>query len=137
MLSGLCPARLYLEYCSAVWCPASDAHFKLLDRAISGAHFLTGVCFSVTILTVDLWQYCVYAVQDHAQPDAPSVWSSYLCRMCQCGLHGLLWSYIGILMCVLASEHRSCGGRVFYDTAIPGDILIGGHQSGAALPTIT
>ena len=31
-----------LEYCSAVWCPAADTHFKLLDRAISGEQFLTG-----------------------------------------------------------------------------------------------
>ena len=33
-----------LEYCSAVWCSAADAHLKLLDRAVSGAWFLTGVC---------------------------------------------------------------------------------------------
>ena len=31
-----------LEYCSAVWCPAADTHLKLLDRALSGARFLTG-----------------------------------------------------------------------------------------------
>ena len=33
---------LVLEYCSAVWCSAADTHLKLLDRAISGAWFLTG-----------------------------------------------------------------------------------------------
>ena len=34
-----------LEYCSAVWCSAVDTHLKLLDRAVSGARFLTGcVC---------------------------------------------------------------------------------------------
>ena len=31
-----------LEYCFAVWCSAADRHLKLLDRAISGALFLTG-----------------------------------------------------------------------------------------------
>ena len=31
-----------LEYCSAVWCSDADAHFKLLDRVVSGASFLTG-----------------------------------------------------------------------------------------------
>ena len=31
-----------LEYCSAVWCSAADKHLKLLDRAVSGARFLTG-----------------------------------------------------------------------------------------------
>ena len=31
-----------LEYCSAVWCSAADTDLKLLDRAVSGARFLTG-----------------------------------------------------------------------------------------------
>ena len=31
-----------LEYCSAVWCSAADAHLKLLDRVVSGAYFLAG-----------------------------------------------------------------------------------------------
>ena len=30
------------KYCSAVWCSAADIHLKLLDRAVSGARFLTG-----------------------------------------------------------------------------------------------
>ena len=42
-----------LEYCSAVWCSAADTHLKLLDRAVSGARFLTVVCLSVTFLIVD------------------------------------------------------------------------------------
>ena len=31
-----------LEYCSVVWCSAADTHHKVLDRAVSGARFLTG-----------------------------------------------------------------------------------------------
>ena len=46
-----------LEYCSAVWCSAADTHLKLLDRAVSGVRFLTGVCLSVPLLIVDLLQY--------------------------------------------------------------------------------
>ena len=38
-----------LEYCSAVWCPAADTHLKLLDRAVSGARFLTGGVFECDI----------------------------------------------------------------------------------------
>ena len=34
-----------LEYCSEVWCSAADTHLKLLDRALSGASFLTGGVF--------------------------------------------------------------------------------------------
>ena len=38
-----------LEYCSAVWCSAADTHLKLLDRAASGAQFLTGGVFECDI----------------------------------------------------------------------------------------
>ena len=36
-------------YCSAVWCSAADTHLKLLDRAVSGARFLTGDVFECDI----------------------------------------------------------------------------------------
>ena len=38
-----------LEYYSAVWCLAADTHLKLLDRAVSGARFLTGGVFECDI----------------------------------------------------------------------------------------
>ena len=38
-----------LEYCSAVRCLANDTHLKLLDRAVSGALFLTGRMFESDI----------------------------------------------------------------------------------------
>ena len=38
-----------LEYCSAVWCSAADTHLKLLDRDVSGAHFLPGGVFECDI----------------------------------------------------------------------------------------
>ena len=38
-----------LEYSSAVWCSAADTHLKLLDRAVSGARFLTGGVFECDI----------------------------------------------------------------------------------------
>ena len=38
-----------LEYCSVVWCSAVDTHIKLLDRAVSGAQFLTGGVFECDI----------------------------------------------------------------------------------------
>ena len=47
-LLGICFLGFVLpvfEYCYAVWCSAADTHFKLLDRAVSGARFLTGVVF--------------------------------------------------------------------------------------------
>ena len=47
MLLGFCPASF--EYCSAVWCTAAVVHLKLLDRAESGAWFLTGGVFECDI----------------------------------------------------------------------------------------
>ena len=38
-----------LEFRSAVWCSAADTHLKLLDRAVSGARFLTGGVFECDI----------------------------------------------------------------------------------------
>ena len=38
-----------LEYCFALWCSAADTHLKLLDRAVSGARFLTGGVFECDI----------------------------------------------------------------------------------------
>ena len=38
-----------LEHCSAVLCSAADTHLKLLDRAVSGARFLTGGMFECDI----------------------------------------------------------------------------------------
>ena len=38
-----------LEYCSAVWYSAADTHLKLLNRAVSGARFLTGGVFECDI----------------------------------------------------------------------------------------
>ena len=44
---GFCPA--VFEYCSAVWCSVADTHLKLLDRAVSGARFLTEGVFECDI----------------------------------------------------------------------------------------
>ena len=48
----------------------------------------------------------------------------YLCRMCQCGLHAVLWSHIGILMRLLAAEHRSTAGLLFFSQCLCGTILL-------------
>ena len=42
---GVLSCQFWSMYCSAVWCAAADTHLKLLDRAVSGARFLTGIVF--------------------------------------------------------------------------------------------
>ena len=62
---------LVLEYCTVVWRSAADRHLKLLDRALSGARFLTGSVFGCDILTVDLLQFCVCFIRSGV-PYAPA-----------------------------------------------------------------
>ena len=82
-----------LEYCSVVWCLAADTHLKLLDRAVSGARFLTGVCLSVILLIVDPGQSCVCFIRSGV-----TRWTLlivlYLVHMCQCWLHAVLCSLV-------------------------------------------
>ena len=54
-----CPFWSTVLQCGA-W---QNRHLKLLDRAVSGARFLTGVCLSVTLFIVDLWQYCLCCIR--------------------------------------------------------------------------
>ena len=61
MLSGF--VLRVLVYCSTVLCSAADTHLKLLDRAVSGARFLTGVCLNATLLIVDLLQFCLCCIR--------------------------------------------------------------------------
>ena len=112
-----------LEYCSAVWCSAADTHLKLLDRAVSGALFLAGVCVSVTFLIVDPWQSCVcFIISGVTRFTLLMV--LYLDRMCQCGLHAVLWSHIGTLMHRLAAEPCSTAGHLFPSRCPSGTILL-------------
>ena len=79
----------FFEYCSAVWCSAADIHLKLLDRAVSGARFLTGGVFecdishrrSVAVL------YILYKIRCNPVHPLNGALPRY---MCQCGLHAVL-----------------------------------------------
>ena len=48
----------------------------------------------------------------------------YLDRMCQCGLHAVLWSHIGTFMHRLAAEPRSTAGLLFPFLCPSGPVLL-------------
>ena len=75
-----------LEYSSAVWCSAADTHLKLLDRVVSGASFLAGVCLSVTLHIVHLWQYYLCCTRSGVIR-CTLFMVLFLWRMCRCRLH--------------------------------------------------
>ena len=110
-----------LEYCSAVWGSSTDTHLKLLDRAVSGARFLTWVCLSVTFLIVDTWQSCVCFIRSGVIR-CTLLMVLYLDHMCQ--LHAVLWSHIGTLMHRLDAEPCSTAGLLFPSRYPSGTILL-------------
>ena len=116
-----------LEYCFAVWCSAADAHLKLLDHAVSGARFLTRVCFSVTLFIVDPWQSCVCFIRSGVTR-CILLMVLYLDHLCQWGLHAVLWSHIGTLMHRLAAEPHSTAGLLFPSRCPSGTILLTPHS---------
>ena len=112
-----------LEYCSAVWCSAADTHLELLERAVSGAWFLTEVCLSVTFHIVDPWQSCVCFIRSGVTRNT-LLMVLYLDRMCPCWLHAVLWSHICTLMHHLAVEPCSTAGLLFSSRCPSGTILL-------------
>ena len=68
---------------------ATDTHLRLLDRPVSGASFLTGVCLSVILHIVDLWQYYVCCTRSGVTR-CTLLMVLFLCHMCRCGLHAAL-----------------------------------------------
>ena len=101
-----------LEYCSAVWCSAADTHLKLLDRAVSGARFLTGGVFECEIAHRRSVAVLCMLYKIRCNPMHPLI-MRYLDHMCQCGLHAVPWPHIGVLMRHLAAEPRSSAGLLF------------------------
>ena len=61
---------------------------------------------SVTLHIVNLWKYFVCCTRSGVIR-CTLFMVLYLCRMCQCGLHPVLWSIIGVLMPLLAVGPRS------------------------------
>ena len=93
-----------LEYCSAVWYLAADTHLQLLDRAVSGASFLT-----LGVIECDLAHrrsrevFCMlYKVRRN--PMHPLHGCLPVPHVCQAGLQAVLCSQIGILMRLLAAR---------------------------------
>ena len=77
----------------------------------------------VTLLIVDLLQFCVYCIRSGVTRST-LLMMRYLDRMCQCGLHAVPWSHIGILMHHLATETRSTTGLLFSSQCPSGTILL-------------
>ena len=96
-----------------MWCSSADIHLKLLDHVVSGAQFdTTGVCLSVELHMISLWQYYMYMLYKiRCNPIHPLHILLYLAD--QCGFHAVLWSHIGPLIRLLAEEPHNTAGLYF------------------------
>ena len=79
--------------------------------------------FNVTFLIVDPWQSCVCFIRSGVIRCTLSMMLS-LDRMCQRGLHAMLWLHIGTLMHSLAAEPCSTAGLLFPSRCPSGTILL-------------
>ena len=85
--------------------------------------FELGVCLNVTFLIVDLWQSCVCFIRSGLTLCTLLMVLS-LDRMCQRGLHVMLWLHIGTLMHHLAAEPCSTAGVLLPFRCPSGTILL-------------
>ena len=94
------------ERTDMVWCSAADTHLKLLDRAVSGARFLTGGEFEcdIALRRSVVVLFMLYKIR--CNPVHPLNGALPRPYACQCRLHAVLWSHNGTLMHRLAAEPR-------------------------------
>ena len=85
--------------------------------------FYLGVCSNVKFLIVDPWQSCVCFIRSGVIRCTLLMVLS-LERMCQRGLHAVLWSHIGTLMHRLAAEPCTTAGILFPSRCPSGTILL-------------
>ena len=78
---------------------------------------------SVTLLIADPWQSFVCFIRSGVKR-CTLLMVLYLDRICQCGLHAVLWSHIGTLMHRLAAEPRSSARLLFPSLCLCGMILL-------------
>ena len=112
-----------LKCCSLRWCSAAQTHLKLLDRAVSGAGFLTGGVLecdisyrrSVVVLCI------LYKIRyNPMHPLNGALPGPYV----PVRLHSVPWSHIGILMSHLPAEPRRTAGLLFPSQCPSGTILL-------------
>ena len=109
---------LVLEY------SAADTLHKLLDRAVSAARFLTdGVFESVTLLIVDLWQYCECFINSGVTYSTLFM-MLYLCRMYQCGLHvrGAVVEHLYTYLIPRCRTSQYCRTFISLSVSLPNDV---------------
>ena len=106
---------------SGVRLPIHTLNYWTVQLVAPGSYL--GVCLSVTLLIVDLLQFCVCCIRS-VVTRCSRLMMRYLDRMCQCRLHVVPWSHIGKIMRHLATEPGSTAGLLFHSQCLSGTILL-------------
>ena len=101
--------------------PIHTLNYWTVQLVVPG--FELGVCLSVALLIGDSWQSFVCFTRSGVKR-CTLLMVLYLDRMCQCGLHAVLWLHIGTLMHRLAAEPSSTAGLLFPSRCPCGMILL-------------
>ena len=108
-----------LQCCARL--PIHTLNYWTMQSVVPG--FELGVCLSVTLLIVDPCQYCVCGIISGVT-QCTLLMLLYLDRMCQCGLHAVLWSHNGTLIRLLVAELHSTALLLFSSQCSSGTILL-------------
>ena len=112
-----------MEYCSVVWCSAADTHLKLLDRAVSGARFLTGGAFKCDISHLRSVAFLCMLHKIRCNPVHP-LNGALPGPHVPVRVTRVLWSHIGTLIHRLVAEPCSTAGLLFPSQCPSGTILL-------------
>ena len=98
-------------------------HIDVIPLYLLGnKELFNGMCFSVTLHIVVLWLYYACCIRPGVTR-CTIFMVHYLCRMCQSGLHAVLWSHIGIFMLIFAAEPHSTAGLLFLSVSPYNDFM--------------
>ena len=99
--------------------PMNTLNYWTVQSVVPG--FWLRVCLSVTLLIVDPLQYCVCCIRSSVTL-CTILMVFCLNRMCQCGLHAVLWSHSCTLMRRFATEPRPTAGFLYSSQCSSGTI---------------
>ena len=108
------------QFCSSlgVWCSAAETHLKLLGSVFSGARFLIIIEGLFECDIAHRRSVAVLRMLYKIRCDPMQLFLVLnLGRMCQCGVHAVLWSHI----CILISDVRT---SQYHRTFIPHSVSL-------------
>ena len=117
----VCPACFGVLLCGEVLCCRYTPYTT--GPCSQWCPFFNRWCVWVALYIVDLLQYFLCCIRSGVSR-CTLLMMLYVCPICHCGLHSVLWSPIDILTRLLAAEPRSTAGYLSLSQCLCGTILL-------------